>query len=123
MSTIDPPEGSRIAVKSDFDGTILSWKKPSGGPLRYFVSLFSIFWLGGWFFGFVSAVEQLLAGKGPVGFLAFWLGLWTLGGLFAVVLLFLLLRPQAPELLKPERDRFAYDTGSAPDGISSIPTG
>ena len=47
--------------------------------------LFLMAWLGGWVFGEVSAVGQLLnpGEKTPSAFLAFWLAGWTLGGAFA----------------------------------------
>jgi hypothetical protein len=52
---------------------------------NWFVMLFLMAWLGGWFFGEVSVAGQLLkpGDKTPSAFLAFWLAGWTLGGAFA----------------------------------------
>lgn len=112
MSTLEPPKNSQIQTKSELSGVTLSWKKPSGGPFRFFIVAFLIFWLCGWLFGFISAGKQILTG-GPSIFLAFWLAGWTLGGIFAVAMIYWLLRPQVPESVTMERDRLKYDTGSA----------
>lgn len=114
MDTPEPPKNSQIQIRSELDGITLFWKKPSGGPVRYFIAAFVIFWLCGWCAGFGFAVRQLLSGQGPRAFIAFWLAGWTLGGIFAGGMVYLLLRPQRPESVALERDRFRYDTGSAP---------
>lgn len=114
MKIADPPKNSQIQSKSEMNGMKLFWKKPSGGPFRYFIVLFLGFWLCGWAAGLVSAGKGLLTGDGPTLFLAGWLAIWTLGGIFAGGMIYLLLLPQKPESVTLERDRFRYDTGSAP---------
>ncbi len=120
MSAHDPPEGSQIETKTDFDGMILLWKRPSGGPVRFLVIGFLILWLCGWCVGFVTAGTELLSGRGPTGFLAVWLAGWTLGGVFAGGLVYLLLRRQVPESVTLERNRIKYDTGAAPMNFFSL---
>jgi hypothetical protein len=50
------------------------------------VLLFLTAWLGAWFFGEKSAIEEILKGRegGPESFLIFWLIGWTTGGAWAV---------------------------------------
>ncbi len=52
---------------------------------NWFVLLFMIAWLVGWFFGEISAIGQLLSPneKAPQLFMAAWLTGWTIGGVFA----------------------------------------
>jgi hypothetical protein len=52
---------------------------------NWFILVFMLCWLGGWTFGEVSALNQLVNGKarGASLFLLFWLGGWTVGGLWA----------------------------------------
>ena len=114
MNIPDPPNNSQIQTKSELAGITLFWKKPGGGPFRFFIVAFLIFWLCGWFAGFVAAGKKVLTGDGLSGFLALWLAGWTLGGIFAGVMLYLLLRPQKPESITLEHNRLKYDSGSAP---------
>jgi hypothetical protein len=76
------PASARYTVESTVDGIRISI------PARrnWFIILFLIAWLGGWFFGEVSAATELLnpRDKTPSGFLAFWLLGWTLGGAFCI---------------------------------------
>jgi len=113
MNIPDQPKNSQIETRSESDGVTLFWKKPTGGPLRFFIIAFLVFWLCGWCVGFVAVIGKLLS-DGFSGFLAAWLGGWTIGGIFAVVMIYFLLRPAKPESITLERDRFLYDTGSAP---------
>jgi hypothetical protein len=51
---------------------------------NWFALLFGTAWMGGWFFGFLSASGYLFSGTGHLGadgFLTFWLIGWTVGGL------------------------------------------
>jgi hypothetical protein len=86
IRTINPPPGSSIAVATDGAATVVTIPQPSAGPMRFLVGAFMLFWLGGWYFGFSSAVSRVLAGQGG-GFLIFWLGAWTVGGAFALSML------------------------------------
>ena len=76
------PESARYTVESSSEGLRASI------PARrdWLIILFLCAWLGGWFFGEVSAAKALLNPKGhsDSGFLSFWLLAWTLGGAFCV---------------------------------------
>lgn len=49
---------------------------------NWFALLFGTAWMGGWFFGFISAFEVLTTdGLDNNGFVVFWLLMWTIGGL------------------------------------------
>jgi hypothetical protein len=111
-----PPVGSRIYIKSD-DGDPVIIIPSDGGLMRYGIGLFLLCWLGGWYFGFRSALTQLLSGTAPgqaQGLLFFWFVGWTLGGAFAVFYLYRLLRPPLPETLTLKFDRVIYDSGIPP---------
>ena len=69
--TLEPPSGSRISVSTDGEYPVIVVPHRSG-PMRYFVGVFLLFWLGGWFAGFSSAVSQVSSGQAPP-FLFFWL--------------------------------------------------
>jgi len=115
-----PPAGSRLNVKSN-DGDPVIVIPSDGGRMRYVVGVFVLCWLGGWFFGFRSALTQLLSGTapaGPTGFLYFWLAFWTLAGAFTVFYLYRLVRPSVPETLTLKFDRVIYDSGIPPLRLS-----
>jgi len=114
MDISEPPKGSSIRVQSEADGVRLFWKKPGGGPFRYFVAIFLVAWLCGWAVALVASLRQLLTKEGPQGFLILWLAGWTLGGVFAGAMLWKILRPQKPESVTLGWESFKYDTGSAP---------
>lgn len=48
---------------------------------NWFILIFAIFWLGGWFFGFKSAFTSLYSNQSETnGFLIFWLCGWSVFG-------------------------------------------
>ena len=53
---------------------------------QWLAGLFLTFWLGGWGFGEVLVLSQLLFGEQghQSGFLLFWFGGWTVAGAFAI---------------------------------------
>jgi hypothetical protein len=104
-----PPSGFRISVTTD-GGHPLIVVPHRSGPMRYFVGLFLLAWIGGWFAGFSSAIWALLSGKGPP-FLVFWLVGWMLAGAFALYLAYRALRPSVPELLRLMPNGVRYDSG------------
>jgi hypothetical protein len=116
--SLTPPTGSKISVTGESGGTVIVIPYGSGGVTRYFVGLFLLFWLGGWFAGFSSAASALWSGKmgftAAGGFLVFWLGGWTIGGVFAMFYLYRILRPSRPESLRLTPDGVAYDSGVPP---------
>jgi hypothetical protein len=110
----EPPRGSSIHVASGADGFTLSWKRPGGGFMRFFVVLFMVGWLVAWAVGLVSAIGAMTSGDGPRLFLIGWLAAWTAGGVLAGTMAWLMVRPQVPESVTLGWDSFRYDTGSAP---------
>jgi hypothetical protein len=56
-----PPAGSRIRIKSN-DGDPVIVIPADGSWMRYGIGAFVLCWLGGWFFGFRSALTRLLSG-------------------------------------------------------------
>src|SRR5262245_1241724 len=108
-----PPTGSRILVKTDGLDSVIVVPQGSAGPLRYFIGLFLLFWLGGWVVGARSALSSLWSGAGSA-FLVFWLGGWTIGGLFAMLFAYRMFRPSVPETLRLTLTGLSYDTGIAP---------
>jgi hypothetical protein len=77
-----PPQGCGITVTSDGIEDVILVPQARGGIGRFFVGAFLLFWLGGWFFGFTTALSKVLSGQAPL-FLYLWLGGWTIGGLLA----------------------------------------
>lgn len=57
---------------------------------NWFVLVFSTFWMGGWFFGFITVLNSLISETtnniGVDGFLIFWLLGWTAGGITIIVI-------------------------------------
>ncbi|TKW77998.1 MAG: hypothetical protein DI543_12710 [Bradyrhizobium icense] len=99
-------------MRSDVTGpTIVIPAKSSNA--RYLGGLFLLFWLGGWVFGFKSALSQVIDGKGGF-FLIFWLGGWTVGGVLAAVAVYRIFRPSIPETLQLTRNGVDYDAGIPP---------
>jgi hypothetical protein len=83
--------------------------------MRYAVSAFLLFWIGGWAVGWMSAFRQITSdAKGATPFLIFWLAGWTVGGGFALCFLWRLLRPCIPETLTFAKPDLIYDTGVRP---------
>ena len=108
------PSGSTIEVQNDFRAIVLSWKNPKGGPARYLTLLFLIAWMGGWVFGEVSALAQVLKGGAAEGFLIFWLMGWTVGGAFCATMIFKLARPSRPERLTLDGLYLLHEPGTEP---------
>jgi hypothetical protein len=117
-----PPSGSKILVTTSGADSVITIPQGSGGPVRYFVGLFLLFWLGGWFAGFGAVTSKLWSGGleslAANGVLVLWLGGWTLGGAFAVFYLYKIFRPSVPESLRLMPDGVAYDSGVPPFQMS-----
>src|SRR5882762_1075811 len=84
----DGPEGLEVVVPA---------------KRNLFVMLFLLAWLGGWAFGEVSALRELISGAagGPKAFMAFWLVGWTIGGGLAVFAWLWMLAGRERILLRP----------------------
>src|SRR5687767_7102498 len=76
------PQTARYTMEASAEGL------RSSIPARrnWFVLLFLMAWLGGWAFGEVNAISELLNpnDKTSTAFLLFWLAGWTLGGAFCI---------------------------------------
>jgi hypothetical protein len=110
---VRPPNGSTIAVTTEGADTVIVVPHGSGSVMRYFVGLFLLFWLGGWFVALSNTVPKVMSGNAPP-FLFFWLGGWTVGGLFAMVFLYQVVRPSIPESLRLTHSGVIYDSGRPP---------
>jgi hypothetical protein len=111
--SIAPPQGSRIIVRSVDRGEIILIPNATGDVTRYFFGLFLLFWLGMWAIGFSSAFSKVMSGSAG-GFLVLWLGCWSIGGVFALFILYRILRPSVAESLTLRPDSLTYDSGIRP---------
>ena len=110
---LQPPSGSRISVTTDGGCPVIVIPPGNGGPMRYFMGLFTVFWLGGWYWGLRTALSQVWSGKAPA-FVIFWLVAWTLAGVYAMYMVYRALRPSVPESLKLMANGVSYDSGVPP---------
>jgi len=71
----------------NFDGLRMKIQIPS--KKNWFIIIFLIVWMGGWFMGETSAISQVSARENIAdnSFLLIWLIGWTLGGGYAIVVL------------------------------------
>ena len=102
--------GSKIQIDTHggFDQIILPYRKKN--IFAYLIGLFLLFWLGGWFLGFMTVMTSILNGSVSL-FLIFWLGGWSLGGIFVSFMIYKIFRPSLPEKLLLNKPHLAYDTG------------
>jgi hypothetical protein len=114
---LNPPAGSEILIRQDQAGSTVVIPAKAN-PSRYFGGVFLVFWLGGWAFGFKSALTTLLSGSGNA-FIVFWLGAWTVGGIVAAYSVFRIFRPGVPETLILKRSGIDYDSGVPPLELNS----
>jgi hypothetical protein len=110
---LKPPDGSMISVTTEGTDPVIVVAHGSASAMRYFVGLFLLFWLGGWFVGFSSTISMLASGKFHL-FLVFWLGGWTLAGIAVVFCLYRIFRPSVPESLRLMLNGVRYDSGVPP---------
>lgn len=110
---IEKPYEGRAKV--NFDGIKLQIKIPS--KKNWFIILFLTAWMGGWFMGETSAINELLSSDnvGVNSFMLFWLVGWTIGGLFAITILLWSLFGQ--ETVQIERGIFTVSKGILDIGL------
>lgn len=108
-----PPDGSKIELKSQGGNVVVEIPYTGASVFRYFLGTFMLLWLGGWYFGFASALEGIRTGE-LQPFIIIWLVGWILGGLFALWFTYRLFRPQVPERLTLSRPEVKYDSGVPP---------
>jgi len=109
----NPPDGSTVTISQHNGFEMITIPQSSGGVMRYFIGIFLLFWLGGWFMGFTSALDQILNGEANT-FIIFWLGGWTIGGLFAAFFAYRLFKSPIPEKLLLNVPNLSYDSGIPP---------
>jgi hypothetical protein len=114
MDTPALPSDSQIQVAPSSDGITCFWKKKGGGLLPRLIAAFLVFWTLGWIAVLILFVLFFWRAGPPGPFALAWLGIWSLGALFSCGLTVFLLRPQKPESVTLGKERFVYDTGSAP---------
>lgn len=123
MNNYELPMGTRIQVASTPDGLNIYWKNPDSLLLRVGMGAFLLFWMGGWYSGEVSAIQQIARsfreGESIIGFTLFWLGGWTVGGIFAVIILITLLRGPGKSYLALHSRGLLYKRGNPFMGMLS----
>ena len=77
MARLEPTEG-RARLHDTIDGLEIVIPAKT-----HIFTAFFLFWLGGWGWGEVTVVRDLINGSRNAAFEVFWLGGWTLGGVFA----------------------------------------
>ena len=108
-----PPEGSQIKIDNLNGHQLVVVPHASGGFMRYFIGLFLLFWMAGWFVGFTSAFTQIASGEGSA-FLVFWLGGWSIGGIFAGYMIYRVFSKSIPEEILLNRPLLSLDNGIPP---------
>jgi hypothetical protein len=116
---LKPPDGSKISVTTEGNDPVIVVPHGSASAMRYFVGLFLLFWLGGWFVGFSSTIWTLASGKFHP-FLVFWLGGWTLAGIAVVLCLYRIFRPSIPGSLRLMLQGVRYDSGIPPFQMNPV---
>ena len=116
---LKPPDGSKISVTTEGTDPVIVVPHGSASAIRYFVGLFLLFWLGGWFVGFSSTISTLAFGKFHP-FLVFWLGGSTLAGIAMVVCLYRIFRPSISGSLRLMLQGVRYDSGIPPFQMNPV---
>ena len=108
-----PPQGSKITIDTVNGHQQILVPHGSGGIMRYFIGIFLLFWLSGWFMGFTNAFSTIISGEGGTS-LIIWLGGWSLGGLFAGYMIYRVFQKSIPEQLLLNCPSLSLDTGVPP---------
>jgi len=104
------PFGSDIRVDTHYSFTQITIPEKKGYSVRILLGAFLIFWLSGWFFGFVAVFGEVTNGQGS-GFGIVWLIFWAIAGAFAAFMLFRVVRPPRPEKFLLNTPNLSFDTG------------
>lgn len=111
------PSDSVIREISGFDVCTYRWELPNVGYFRYLVSLFLIFILSGFAFGWIRKFAELNWNE-QIDELHIFRMVFLSGSalvwLFWIFVLYLLLRPPRPEVVRLTATRFQYDPGRLP---------
>ncbi|WP_320034753.1 hypothetical protein [Halarcobacter sp.] len=110
---INIPVDSKIKIEKLYGNNVIVIPYENNSILKYLIGIFILFWLGGWFMGFLSAINQIMLGKAET-FLFFWLGGWTIGGIFAGYMIFRIFRKTVPEQIFLNYPSLTFDSGIPP---------
>lgn len=115
---------------TDGADTVVTIPHAAGGSIiRVLTGVFLLAWLGGWAVGWIMVGSLLVSGFPPVPpgggpprglltgvyiFVACWFVAWTVGGIFAMSILYRMLRPSVPEMLRLRAHDVMYDSGVSP---------
>lgn len=83
IDMIEKPANGRATIGQSFNSLNISIPSKK----KWFVILFMMVWMIGWFFGEIFAITKIFGSDTPLfanAFLLVWLTGWTLGGLFAL---------------------------------------
>src|ERR1700742_1553015 len=81
---MESPYAGRAIIQDNFDHVVITIP----AKRNWFIILFTLFWMGGWFMGETSAGKNVFTNFNGAGlFMIFWLGAWTIGGAFAFSML------------------------------------
>jgi hypothetical protein len=111
IKPVKPREKMKYNGKSQIkdNGYALSITIPA--PKKYFLMIFALIWLGGWFFGFISALTSILisiSNNSTIdGFIIFWLTGWTAGGVMIIFMLLWRLFGKEKLFLSPSKSTFS----------------
>jgi hypothetical protein len=113
---VRPPQGSAITVVSNGSNATISVPPRKRSGAAYFVGAFILFWLGGWAFGEVTAINMLLNGPPASAklFMVFWLCAWSVGGAAALLFVRRILQRPVPETITLEAGGLVHDPGVPP---------
>jgi hypothetical protein len=118
VPTQAPPEGSSFTMGPEGDGRYrLTWPSAESGLERWAGAAFVAFWLCGWAVGEVVVLSAIVGAvkAGAIGLWAldaFWLTLWTFGGLWAMRVLYGMVRSRPEEWVTLSIDELTHDPGS-----------
>jgi hypothetical protein len=95
-------DNGKAKVENSFD----LFKLTIPSKKNWFGLLFGTVWLGGWYFGFQSALTSLSNFSDGSGFLIFWLLGWTVGGI--AIMIFLLWGYFGKEIIDIEYNQLTF---------------
>jgi hypothetical protein len=113
--SVTPPQGSKISVTIDGPDELIVIPQKSGGVMRYLSAIFVAGWLVVWTFAFGGSLGAAYTGSlqttGGSFTVVFIFAVMAFGEVTAIIYLYRLLRPAAPEMLWLRADGISYDSG------------
>lgn len=112
-SALKLPTDSKISVSEYNDFTMVTLPYAPQETTRYLVAVFLLFWMMGWYKGFISVLNEVVAGNTDT-FLILWLLVWMVAGVFIVSLIYKKFKKAMPERFLLNKPNLAYDAGFDP---------